>query len=363
MMTSATTRPHGVQAPDVSIITPHFNTPAEFFDACVESILTQEGCNLEWIIADDGSASEFLARIHACASQDRRVTVLECPHQGASAARNRALEQAHGTYVTFVDADDRLLPGILEQLLSHATQTQVDVLYSYLDLDHGSHTVAPRLHGPDALVEIGPELIADFRTLILAGEPPASLASLSGLQNSAVAGKLYRRSLIDGLAFDTRMAYGEDALWNVMAVHRAASVAVWQKTTYIYTVHETATTRAADGHEFVRIRDHRHFNEHAEAEGWDASDTGLRFAKSLHGALVVGASTRSPVSLAREVAGIYRDSVSDCLERINLGRYLLTPQKRLLFAAMQHRSTVSTVILAYLLGIKRRLEHRRNRRR
>ncbi len=42
--------------------------------------------------------------------------MITMPDLGVSAARNRGLEQAKGAYIMFVDADDRLRPGVLKSL-------------------------------------------------------------------------------------------------------------------------------------------------------------------------------------------------------------------------------------------------------
>jgi glycosyltransferase involved in cell wall biosynthesis len=44
------------------------------------------------------------------AKQDERIILLQQPHAGQSAARNRGLQHATGEYIAFVDADDSLEP-------------------------------------------------------------------------------------------------------------------------------------------------------------------------------------------------------------------------------------------------------------
>lgn len=45
----------------ITIIVPFYNTPKEYLDKCMSSILRQTRQNFEIIIVDDGSTEEFSA--------------------------------------------------------------------------------------------------------------------------------------------------------------------------------------------------------------------------------------------------------------------------------------------------------------
>jgi glycosyltransferase involved in cell wall biosynthesis len=96
----------------VSVILPAFNRLAYLREA-IDSVLAQTYTDWELIIADDGSADEtrkFLRSI-----RDGRVRILWLPHCGNPAAvRNRALVEAKGFYLAFLDSDDLWAPRKLE---------------------------------------------------------------------------------------------------------------------------------------------------------------------------------------------------------------------------------------------------------
>ena len=94
-----------MSVPLVSVLIPAFNA-APWISAAAESALTQTWRRLEVIVVDDGSTDDT-ARITR-AIPDPRMKVMTQPNRGASAARNRALAEAHGDYVQFLDADDLL---------------------------------------------------------------------------------------------------------------------------------------------------------------------------------------------------------------------------------------------------------------
>ncbi len=104
-----------VPAPVVSVLMPTYNR-LQFLPASVESVLGQTLLDWELIIADDGSDEDTRAYLRSL--QDPRVKVLWLAHTGRpSIVTNRALREARGEYVAFLDSDD----------LWHAQKLQLQV--------------------------------------------------------------------------------------------------------------------------------------------------------------------------------------------------------------------------------------------
>lgn len=99
----------------VSIIIPVYNGE-RFLRRCVDSVTGQAGEELEILLVNDGSTDGTAALCRALAGSDPRIRVITQENRGVSAARNAGLDRAEGEYVTFVDADDALLPGGLKAL-------------------------------------------------------------------------------------------------------------------------------------------------------------------------------------------------------------------------------------------------------
>lgn len=85
-------------------------------DRALASVLGQTMGDLEVVIVDDGSAHPYQQT-----TADGRVTVMRHDEsRGPSAARNTALAEAKGDWITFLDDDDVWLPRMLETSLDGA---------------------------------------------------------------------------------------------------------------------------------------------------------------------------------------------------------------------------------------------------
>ncbi len=101
-------------APAVSILTPAYDV-ARYIGATVDSVLAQGFPDWEMLVVDDGSR-DGTAEVVA-AREDRRIRLIRQENAGVSAARSRAMAEARGEAVMFLDADDWLAPDALERLL------------------------------------------------------------------------------------------------------------------------------------------------------------------------------------------------------------------------------------------------------
>ncbi len=130
--------------PLISVITPSFNRGAWVGDA-VRSVLAQTVREIEHVVVDDGSTDGTFEVLQELAASDDRVQVARQENRGPSAARNRALSMATGTYVTFLDSDDLLPPDRLEKQLRYLEEhPDADAVFGTQEL-----VPAPGIETPD----------------------------------------------------------------------------------------------------------------------------------------------------------------------------------------------------------------------
>ena len=119
--------------PLISVITPVFNTPVQWLEEAVQSVLGQAYEDWELILVDDNSSDEALREyLPVLASRDSRIKVFKLEgSRGISAALNRGIEHAHGEWIGFLDHDDLLEPDALFQTAKLLQQIpDADLIYS-----------------------------------------------------------------------------------------------------------------------------------------------------------------------------------------------------------------------------------------
>src|SRR5690625_4531896 len=106
----------------VSVILPAYNAEVGI-QIAIESILSQTWQNVELLIVDDCSTDNTLEVIRAYAEKDDRIKVFQTPvNSGPYVARNIALQNATGEYITVNDADDWSHEKKLEMQATHLQQ-------------------------------------------------------------------------------------------------------------------------------------------------------------------------------------------------------------------------------------------------
>ena len=160
------------EMPKVSAIIPVYNA-APYLGACLDSVLRQTLGDIEVICVDDGSTDGSVAILAEYAAKDPRIrTLRQQENSGQGAARNRGLEEAHGDYVLFVDADDELASAdALARLSGEAGRERLDALFFDAEtradpgIDVAGSAVRPKDYirtGDYAGVYRGTELLARF---------------------------------------------------------------------------------------------------------------------------------------------------------------------------------------------------------
>jgi glycosyltransferase involved in cell wall biosynthesis/SAM-dependent methyltransferase len=98
----------------VSVIIPCYNQ-ARFLGEAIESVLSQSYPHFEIVVVDDGSTDNT----SEVASHYPGVRCIRQENQGLAGARNTGIRHSRGSYLVFLDSDDRLLPSALEVGLKH----------------------------------------------------------------------------------------------------------------------------------------------------------------------------------------------------------------------------------------------------
>ena len=224
-----TVSPHD-EKPSISVVVPCFNTE-DCLERSIGSLLQQTFRDFEVIVVDDGSTDGTPSVLQALAQHDSRVRVCRQANQGPHAARLAGIRVARADWVTFMDADDEVLPVHLQYLWSGVAPAAGVVVGGFVAVspDGRQHHYRPDFARLSAHAA-AKKLLVDHHT--------------TGLRSCI--NKLYRKSLLRAeLLVLPRISRGEDALLNLRAFGMAGDYEVigLPNATYRYIAREGSLMR------------------------------------------------------------------------------------------------------------------------
>ena len=129
---------------------PSWNT-ATFIAESIQSVLDQTYTNWELLVVDDCSTDntdEILASFH-----DKRIKYMHNEkNSGAALTRNKALREAQGEWIAFLDSDDLWAPDKLEKQIAFMRDNRYSFSYTeYEKIDEEDNPVNIYVTGPDSV--------------------------------------------------------------------------------------------------------------------------------------------------------------------------------------------------------------------
>lgn len=207
----------------LSVIIPGYNTPKTWWRRCVRSVLAACGPDDEVICVDDGSKVPVAGFWEEIRGGDNRARLLSlAKNVGLADARNSAMRQSEGHYITFVDSDDEILPETYSKCFDFKEQFDCDIVV------YGVRVIWVK----DGLYKDDVLDTECFGSL--------SMASLSKLYEAKLfdyaCNKIYSSAFIsrNGLTFDSGATPGEDTVFNLRCVLSNARWGVINYQGYVY---------------------------------------------------------------------------------------------------------------------------------
>jgi len=139
----------------VSIIMPSYNT-GRFIKETIESVLAQTYSNWELIIVDDCSKDNTDDVVSQYLSDQRIRYIKNETNSGAAVSRNRALREAKGRWIAFLDSDDLWEPQKLEKQIAFMENHDYHFSYTnYMEIDEQSSPNGKHVTGPKRITKHG----------------------------------------------------------------------------------------------------------------------------------------------------------------------------------------------------------------
>lgn len=201
----------------ISVIVPVYNAE-KTLRRCVDSILSQEFRDFELLLIDDGSKDESPIICDEYARKDSRIRVFHKPNGGVSSARNVGLDNAQGEWVTFIDSDDMISCGYLDDVIEH----KEDMIIKGYKRRFGK-TIIESLSTQDIITNSFLDFVSSYITSSLLRGPVY---------------KFYKKNKISDLRFLADMKIGEDAWFVFNYLARCMTFALSHQGTYFVKVDE-----------------------------------------------------------------------------------------------------------------------------
>jgi len=139
----------------VSIIMPSFNTGLYIADS-IDSVIHQSYQNWELIIVDDCSADNTDQIVSSYLKDDRVKLYKNEGNYGAAVSRNRALREAKGRWIAFLDSDDLWMPEKLEKQIKFMEDNNYYFSYTnYAEIDCDGNRNGKWISGPKKITKTG----------------------------------------------------------------------------------------------------------------------------------------------------------------------------------------------------------------
>lgn len=216
----------------ISVIVPIYNVKM-YLEKCLSSLAAQTYKDLEVVLIDDGSTDGSDVICKQFTEQNSNFRYFRQENKGISAARNAGIEQAHGKFLAFVDADDWVEADMFEVLYRVIHETNADISACHY------------------IVEKDGEIIQSFEA---SGEvevfSPQNkykelLFSWKRYCGVNVWGKLFRRELLTEIRFPEYATVGEDAVFMCELLPHVKEYAYCWFCKYHYTQRSTSLTHAS----------------------------------------------------------------------------------------------------------------------
>ena len=223
----------------ISIVVPFFNIDHDLFRGCLDSILKQTYTCFEIIIIDDGSKEDSALFLDEITKKDSRIYVYHQKNKGVSEARNYGTNLSTGKYLTYVDADDEVVPWFLEEALEIIEKENADEVIGARLIVDNSDEQAKRQKEPIYHTLSGEDRFK-YKTYLI-GDLYCFGIERVGIGRGPVA-RLIKTDLAKKVEFDSKLTFGEDQVWNLDILNKCHKICYVEQIWYKYFMNQESVT-------------------------------------------------------------------------------------------------------------------------
>lgn len=315
----------------IDIIIPVYNTPIDDLKRCLSSIERQSFKNYKVYIIDDGSFDEVRNFLDEYVRDKENCIVKHVVNGGVSRARNIGIDSSSAEYLTFVDSDDTLEENFLEEAFSLIKDNDLDlVIGGYNEVKNGEVVKVRKCDDGFYIYDKSNlDLVMDK---LLSGKLREDNKNIGSLPTGRIYTRLYKRSVLGDLRFNSSLGMSEDTLFMIDFMDRVGRIGLSSSVWYNYYINDYSISRRKVSDKV--INDHMMFIEEVYKRMLVEDDLRIKNAyifrvfKSLINLVdLIKSSDYSDSTLDK----VLHNSMFSCLKDLDISGYINVSDKEVEF--------------------------------
>ena len=315
----------------IDIIMPVYNTPIDDLKRCLSSIERQTFKDYKVYIIDDGSLDDVRSFLDEYVRDKDEVIVKHVVNGGVSRARNIGIDSSSAEYLTFVDSDDTLEDNFLEEAFSLIKDNDLDlVIGGYNEIKNGEVVKVRKCDDGFYIYDKSNlDLVMDK---LLSGKLREDNKNIGSLPTGRIYTRLYKRSVLGDLRFNSSLGMSEDTLFMIDFMDRVGRIGLSSSVWYNYYINDYSISRRKVSDKV--INDHMMFIEEVYKRMLVEDDLRIKNAyifrvfKSLINLVdLIKSSDYSDSTLDK----VLHNSMFSCLKDLDISSYINVSDKEVEF--------------------------------
>lgn len=255
--------------PSLDVVVAMYNT-ADYIEECVDSLLADGNDEIRVLVVNDGSTDGCEALVAKRYADNPRVVLLNKPNGGCASARNYGRAHSDATHIAFIDADDRVDPGMFTALLEVGRYTGAFVVEGEFQFFY-----------PDRAEE--EQLVPSYEAEIFSipgdwGLGPYNYTWIPGgdvaVGQPTIWRRIYRRDFLDRkkIYFPEHIRAFDDQIFQLLIAQYCGSLAHVQGYGYHYRQHPAQDIKQGDERHFYSFNMFRSIILRSLDESWTNLD-------------------------------------------------------------------------------------------
>ena len=221
----------------IDIIIPVYNTPILDLVRCLNSIINQTYNDYKVYIIDDGSNDNIKNYLDDYVKDKDNFIVKHINNNGVSNARNVGIDISNSKYITFIDADDTIENNFLLEAYDLIEKNNIDIIIGGYNEIKNNNIVRTRLSLPGLHIYEG-KTIDNFFEKLLTSKTNESNKEIGDCPTGRIYTRLFKRTSIGNLRFDTNIHMSEDTLFMIDYTYKAKRIGIVDRIWYNYYIND-----------------------------------------------------------------------------------------------------------------------------